>query len=72
MLTSLLVFFVVGLVVLVAMLVVVSVLVSVTFGVAGFLVFKVAPVILIGYLIVRFLRPRRSRIAAYDREWLEG
>ena len=30
-----------------------------TIGLAGFLLFKVLPILLIGYLVVRFLAPKR-------------
>ena len=75
MLSSLLAFFVVGLLALVAISVVLSIIGAVfglALGLAGFLLFKVAPVVLIGYVLVRFLRPRRTRLTAADREWLES
>ena len=33
---------------------------------------KVAPVVLIGYVLVRLLSPKRKRISEADRRWLEG
>jgi hypothetical protein len=36
------------------------------------LLFKVAPLVLIGWLVVRFLTPRQQRLSAADREWLES
>ena len=75
MIGSLLTFFLVGLVVLVAggvVLGLVGLVFSVALSLAGFLLFKVAPVVLVGYLIVRFLAPRSQRLSRADRQWLEG
>lgn len=41
-------------------------------GLASFLLFKVAPIVLVGYIVVRLLSPRRKRISEADRKWLEG
>ena len=41
-------------------------------GIAGFLLFKVAPLVLIGYLLVRFLGPKRKQLSESDRKWLES
>lgn len=74
MIESLLTFFVVGLVVLVVggiVLGLVGLVFSVALSLAGFLLFKVLPIVLIGYLIVRFLAPRHRRLSRADREWLE-
>lgn len=75
MIASLLTFFIVGLIALVVISIVLSIIGAIFglfFGLAGFLLFKVAPVLLVGYLIVRFLAPRRSRLSAADRRWLES
>jgi len=75
MLTSLLTLFVVGLVALVAVGVVLSIIgavLGVAFGLAGFLLFKVAPVVLVGYVVMRFLAPKQKRLSAEDRRWLES
>lgn len=75
MLTSLLTFLVVGLVALVALGVVLTILgaiFGVVFGLGGFLLFKVAPIALIGYVVVRFLAPKRKRLSDADRRWLES
>lgn len=75
MIASLLTFLVVGLIALVVISIVLSLIGTVFglfFGLAGFLLFKVAPVLLLGYVIVRFLAPRRSRLSAADRKWLES
>jgi hypothetical protein len=75
MISALLTFFIVGLVAMIGLAVVLA-LVGVVFGLAlslvGFLLFKVAPVVLVGYLLVRFLAPRQSRLSPADREWLES
>jgi uncharacterized membrane protein len=75
MFASLLTFFIVGLMALVGIAIALA-LVAAVFGLAlslvGFLLFKVAPVVLIGYLLVRFLAPRSQRLTAADRKWLES
>ena len=75
MIASLLTFLVVGLIALVVISLVLSLIGAVFglfFGLAGFLLFKVAPVVLLGYVVVRFLAPRRSRLSRSERQWLEG
>lgn len=77
MLGTLLTFFAVGLVALVAIsivLAVVGTVFSLAFGVAGFLLFKVAPILLVGWLALKLIdRVRKpNAISAADREWLEG
>jgi uncharacterized membrane protein len=75
MISGLITFFVAGLLALIALVVALA-LVGAVFGLAlsliGLLLFKVAPLLLIGYLLVRFLAPRRRRLSAADREWLES
>lgn len=75
MISTLLTFFVVGFVALIGLTIVLALVGTVfglAFGLVGFLLFKVAPIILIGYLVVRFLAPRSRRLSAADREWLES
>lgn len=77
MIGSLLTFFAVGLVtILVAgvVLSVVGVVFSLTLGLASFLLFKVAPVLLVGWIVVKVLEKRRSTdsLSAADRRWLDG
>lgn len=77
MLSSLLTFFAVGLVtILVAgvVLSVVGVVFSLTFGLATFLLFKVAPVLLVGWIVVKIFDKSRTKdaLSAADRRWLEG
>jgi len=74
-LSSLLFFFGVGLVALVALGLVFALLglvVSAALALAGFLLFKVLPVMLVGYLLVRFLAPRARRRTSAERTSLEG
>jgi hypothetical protein len=75
MISTLLTFFIVGLVALVGisiLLAVVGAIFGLAMGLVGFLLFKVAPVILVGYLLIRFLAPRSRRLSPADREWLES
>lgn len=75
MITSLLTFLAVGVVALIALgvvLTIVGTLFGVVFGLGGFLLFKVAPIVLIGYVVVRFLTPKRKRLSEADRRWLES
>ncbi|MGH7506206.1 MAG: hypothetical protein ACRELX_11170 [Longimicrobiales bacterium] len=67
-LLTVLLFGVLGIIVLGVVLTVVGIAV----GLASFLLFKVAPVVLIGYLVVKLLSPRRKRISDADRRWLES
>lgn len=75
MIGTILTFFIMGLVALVGVAIVLA-LVGAVFGLAlslvGFLLFKVAPIILVGYVLVRFLAPRSHRLSAADRKWLES
>ncbi len=77
MLGTLLTFFAVGLVTLVVIGVVLSIVgtvFSLAFGLAGFLLFKVAPVILVGWIVLKLFERRRgsAELSAADREWLES
>lgn len=77
MLGTLLTFFAVGLITLVVVAIVLSIVgtvFSIAFGLAGFLLFKVAPLILVGWLVLKFFERRRpaGELSAADREWLEG
>ncbi|MDX1646103.1 MAG: hypothetical protein R3304_03070 [Longimicrobiales bacterium] len=77
MLGSLLTFFAVGLVtILVASVVlsVVGVIFSLTLGLASFLLFKVAPILLVGWVVVKLLDRSRNRdsLTEADRRWLES
>lgn len=77
MIGTLLTFFAVGLITLLVIgvvLTIVGTVFSLAFGLAGFLLFKVAPLILVGWLVLKLLERRRPRgeLSAADREWLEG
>lgn len=77
MLGSLLTFFAVGLAtILVATVVlsVVGVVFSLTLGLASFLLFKVAPVLLVGWVVVKLLDrgKKRDSLSEADRRWLES
>lgn len=75
MLSSLLTLVIIGLVAVVGIGIVLA-LVGAVFGLAlglvEFLLFTVAPLALIGYLVMRFLAPRRKRLTKADRDWLES
>lgn len=76
MIGTLLTFFAVGLITLVVAGVVLSVVgavFSLTLGLAGFLLFKVAPVLLIGWVVMKVIDKKRGgSLSAADRRWLEG
>lgn len=76
MLSSLLTFFVVGFVALIVaglVLAIVGTVFSLTLGLAGFLLFKVAPILLVGWIIVKLIEKTRVRdqLTEADRKWLE-
>jgi hypothetical protein len=77
MIGSLLTFFLVGLVTLVVagiVLAVVGTVFSLTLGLAAFLLFKVAPILLVGWIAVKVFEKVRGRheISEADRKWLES
>jgi cell division protein FtsW (lipid II flippase) len=77
MLGTLLTLFLVGLVALFAIGIALSLIGAVfgiAFGVAGFLLFKVAPILLVGWVILKVIdRARnRNRISASDERWLDS
>jgi len=71
MLTTLLTFLLLG-VVAVAVLGVVLSVIGVAIGLAGLLIFKVLPLVAIGYVAVRLLAPKQKRLSAEDRKWLDS
>lgn len=77
MISSLLTFFAVGLVTLIVAgiaLAIVGTVFSITIGLTSFLLFKVAPILLVGWLVVKVIeKSRRSAsLTDSDRQWLEG
>jgi uncharacterized membrane protein len=71
MLSTLLTLFIVGLIAIVVIGVALSLLGALV-GLAFTLLFKVAPILLIGYVVLRLLAPKRKRLSAEDRKWLES
>jgi len=77
MLGSLLTFFAVGLITLIAagiVLSIVGVVFSLTLGLASFLLFKVAPILLVGWIVVKVIQKSTGSgaLSEADRKWLEG
>lgn len=77
MIGTILTFFAVGLVTLIVAGIVLSIIgtvFSLTFGLAAFLLFKVAPIMLVGWVVLKiFQKVRRSdSLSEADRKWLEG
>lgn len=77
MIGSLLTFLLVGLLTLVVagiVLAVVGTVFSLTLGLAAFLLFKVAPILLIGWVVVKLIKKKRRAgdLSEADRKWLEG
>ena len=77
MIGSLLTFFAVGLAtILVAgvVLSVIGVVFSLTLGLASFLLFKVAPVLFVGWVVMKVLEKSRGgdSLSTADRRWLDG
>jgi cell division protein FtsW (lipid II flippase) len=76
MIGTLLTFFAVGLVTLIVAGVVLSIvgaIFSLTLGLAAFLLFKVAPVLLVGWVVMKVIQKKRGgSLSAADRRWLEG
>ena len=77
MIGTLLTFFAVGLVTLIVAGIVLSILgtvLSIGLGLAGFLLFKVAPYILLGWVVLKVIDKRQGggNLSSADRRWLEG
>jgi hypothetical protein len=77
MLSSLLILLVMGVAGVIAIGMVMAVfgfVLSAVFGLVGFLLFKVAPILLIGWVVMKLVgRSRaRHRISAADQRWLDG
>jgi hypothetical protein len=71
MISTLLTFMLVGIVALLVLGVVLAV-VGLAVGLASFLLFKVLPLVAIGYVIMRLFAPRHKQLSAEDRKWLES
>lgn len=65
-----------GLVAVTVLMTIVGIVFSIAFGVVGFLLFKVAPVLLIGYCVLKFIErrrdPARKRLSVADQRWLDS
>lgn len=77
MIGPLLTFFAVGLVTLLVagiVLSIVGMIFSITIGLAAFLLFRVAPILLVGWIVVKVIQKVRGRgeLSEADRRWLEG
>ena len=77
MLGSILTFFAVGLITLIVAGIVLSVVgtvFSLTLGLAAFLLFKVAPILLVGWIVVKVIQKSsgKGELSDADRKWLEG
>ena len=76
MIGTLLTFFAVGLVTLVVAGVALAVLgtvLSLGLGLAAFLLFKVAPILLVGWVVLKVMERRRGRsLSSADQRWLDG
>ena len=76
MIGTLLTFFAVGLATLIVAGIVLSILgtvLSIGFGLATFLLFKVAPILLVGWVVLKVIDRRKGSesLSAADRRWLE-
>jgi hypothetical protein len=77
MIGTLLAFLAVGLATLIVAGIVLSILgtvLSIGFGLATFLLFKVAPIVLVGWVVLKVIDKRSGggTLSASDRRWLEG
>lgn len=77
MLGTILTFLAVGLITLIVAGIVLSIvgtIFSLTLGLAAFLLFKVAPILLVGWIVVKVFQKVRGKdsLSDADRKWLEG
>jgi uncharacterized membrane protein YvlD (DUF360 family) len=77
MIGTVLTFLAVGLATLIVAGIVLSILgtvLSIGFGLATFLLFKVAPIVLVGWVVLKMIARRSGggSLSASDRRWLEG
>ncbi|CAN5747462.1 hypothetical protein BH23GEM9_BH23GEM9_11450 [soil metagenome] len=71
MISTLLTLFIVGIVAMIVIGVALS-LIGVLVGVAFALLFKIVPILLVGYIVIRLLAPKPKKLSAEEREWLES
>lgn len=73
-LLTLLVMGVAGVVAIGVVMALLGVVLSITFGLVGFLLFKVAPLLLLGWVVLKVVERSRGRrqISAADQRWLDG
>lgn len=73
-LLTLLVMGIVGVVMIGVILALVGMAISVAFGIVGFLLFKVAPVLLVGWVIAKVIRRSRGRrqLGYAEQRWLDS
>lgn len=73
-LLTLLVLGIAGMIVLSIVLAILGTVFSVAFGAIGLLVFKVAPLLLIGWCVLKLVERRRSpkRLSSADERWLDS
>jgi hypothetical protein len=75
MIRSLLTLFAIGLAALVGLSIVLSIVGAVfglAFGIIGLLLFKVLPIALIGYIVLRIIAPKEKPASATDKEWVDS
>jgi hypothetical protein len=75
MIGALLKLFLVGLLAVVGLgiaLAVVGAVFGLALSLAGILLFKVLPLVLIGYIVLRLIAPKRPQLSKADQEWLES
>jgi hypothetical protein len=75
MLSSLLTFVIIGVIAVIGISIVLAVLGAVfglALGLAKFLLFTVAPLALIGYVVLRFFASKNRRLSKADRDWIES
>ncbi len=76
MIGTLMTFFAVGLVTLIVAGIVLSLVgfvFSLTFGLATFLLFKVAPILFVGWVVMKVIdKVKGDKLSSADRKWLEG
>jgi hypothetical protein len=66
----------VGIVAVSVILAILGAVLSMTFGVVGFLLFKVAPILLVGWVVLKLVERSRNggrrQISAADQRWLDS